>query len=471
MDSAQQDTAVSQAGAPGVTGLLRGLFGAASESDLPPRVRQRVREQQAASEILAGWIQLAVVLFLGLLYAVAPKTFSADAMFAPVPWALGGFLGFTLLRLVLAYRRSLPRAFSALFCAVDMALLLLLIWSFHIQYEQPPAFILKAPTLFYVFIFIALRALLLEPWLVMVAGLSAAVGWLLVVTAIILTDDRPGLITHNYVEYLTSSRMLVGAEVDKIVVILVATGLIGVAMLRARTLLLRSVADEVRARDLARFFAPEVAERITAGEVELVPGRGEGREAAILFLDIRGFTVMAATMAAEELIRLLAEYQARLVQPILDNGGTAEKYLGDGMMAAFGAVVKRETYAADAIRAAEGILAVADRWNAERVGAGQPPIGVRVSITAGPIVAGAVGGEARLEYAVVGHPVNLAAKLEKHAKVEGVRALCTRVAYEQALAQGWRPRIRPELRPARAVAGVTEPVDLVMLAPEVNGRG
>ncbi len=449
--------------ATGVTALIRGLFRSASETDLSPRVRQRIREQQAASEILVGWIQLAVVLFLGILYAVTPKTFSADAMFAPVPWALAGFTGFTLLRLVLAYRRPLSLVFSGLFCTVDIALLLLLIWSFHIQYEQPPAFILKAPTLLYVFIFIALRALLLEPWLVMVAGLSAAIGWLLVVAAVILTDDRPGLITHNYVEYLTSSRVLVGAEVDKIVVILVATGLIGVAMLRARTLLLRSVADEVRARDLARFFAPEVAERITTGEVELVPGRGEGREAAILFLDIRGFTAMASTMAAEELIHLLAEYQARLVQPILDHGGTAEKYLGDGMMAAFGAVVKRDCYAADALRAAEGILTIADRWSAERSATGQPPIGVRVAVTAGPIVAGAVGGEARLEYAVVGHPVNLAAKLEKHAKVEKVRALCTRETYEQALAQGWLPRVPPEPRPARTVAGVPEPIDLVML--------
>ena len=453
------------AGASGVTGLVRGLFRATSEADLPPRVRQRIREQQAASEILAGWIQLAVVFFLGLLYAATPKTFSADAMFAPVPWAIGAFLLFTLARLWVAYRWPLRPAFSALFCVGDTTLLLLLIWVFHIQYEQPPAFILKAPTLWYVFIFIALRALLLEPWLVMLTGLSAAVGWLLVVGAVVLRDNRPGLITHNYVEYLTSSRLLVGAEVDKVVAILVATGLIGVAMLRARTLLLRSVADEVRARDLARFFAPEVAERITTGTVEVVPGRGEGREAAILYLDIRGFTAMAAAMPAAELIGLLAEYQARLGKPILDHGGTAEKYLGDGMMAAFGAVVKRETYAADALRAAEGILAVADAWNAERGSAGQPSIGVRVAITAGPIVAGAVGGEARLEYAVVGHPVNLAAKLEKHAKVEGVRALCTREAYERALAQGWQPQGSPEIRLARTVAGVTEPVDLVMLAP------
>ncbi len=463
-DSVRREDPSPEPSTSGAAGLVRDLFRASGEAALPPRVLQRIREQQAASEILVGWIQLGVVLFLGLLYAVSTKTFSADTMFVPVPWAIGGFLLFTLARLVAAYRRPLHPAISALSCVVDTALLLLLIWIFHVQYEQPPAFILKAPTLIYVFIFIALRALLLEPWLVMLSGLSAAVGWLAVVGAVVLRDNRPELITHNYVEYLTSSRLLVGAEIDKVLAILLVTGLIGVAMLRARTLLLRSVADEVRARDLARFFAPEVAERITTGKVEVVPGRGEGREAAILYLDIRGFTALAATMPPQALIGLLTEYQARLIKPILDNGGTAEKYLGDGMVATFGAVVKRECYAADALRAAEGILEVADRWNAERSTAGEPPIGVRVAITAGTVVAGAVGGEARLEYAVVGHPVNLAAKLEKHAKTEGVRLLCTREAYEEGLAQGWLPRLAPEMRSARAVAGVPEPLDLVMLA-------
>lgn len=441
------------------------LFGAAGLAALPPRVQRRVHEQQAASDVLVGMIQLGVVLFLGLLYAIAPKTFAAETMIEPVPWALGGYLGFTVIRLLVAGRRPLPAWLAILSCVVDIALLLLLIWSFHIQYGQPAAFVLKTPTLFYVFIFIALRALLLEPRLVVLTGLTAAGGWLLIVAAVILTDRRPALITRNYVEYLTSNRLLVGAEIDKVVAIVLATGLVALAVLRARALLIRSVAGEVQARDLARFFAPEVAERITAGELELVPGRGEGRDAAILYLDIRNFTTMAATMTPDELIALLAEYQARLVPPILAQGGTAEKYLGDGMVAAFGAVVRRDTYAADALRAVDGILGLADAWNTERVAAGQPPVEVRAAVTAGRVVAGAVGGEARLEFAVVGHPVNLAAKLEKHAKVEGARALCTRDAFEVALVQGYVASGSPEPRAARVVAGLAEPVDLVVLAP------
>lgn len=91
------------------------------------------------------------------------------------------------------------------------------------------------------------------------------------------------------------------------------------------------MSDDVKARDLERFFAREVVERITAGEVEIVPGHGEGRDAAILYVDIRDFTTMASAMPAAALIELLTEYQARLVSAILAHGGTAEKYLPEPM--------------------------------------------------------------------------------------------------------------------------------------------
>ncbi len=223
-----------------------------------------------------GWVQLGVVVFLGGLYAVSPKTVPADRI-APVPWALAGYLSFTLLRLAGAHHRVLPAWLTALSCIADVGLLLVLIWTFHVQYAQPAAFVLKAPTLFYVFIFIALRALLLEPRQATINGLTAAAGWLAVVGAVIVSDTRSGLVTRDYVEYLTSSRLLIGAELDKVVTILLVTALVALAMRRARTFLLRAIAEEARAQDLARFFAPIVAEQITAGEIELVCRGGARR--------------------------------------------------------------------------------------------------------------------------------------------------------------------------------------------------
>ena len=137
---------------------------------LPARINDAIRRQQDASERLIGWFQLVVVLLFGTLYAISPKTFSPDAPFEPVPWVLGIYFVLTVARLALAYRGPLPRVVLYASVVLDMALLLGLIWSFHIQYMQPPSFYLKAPTLLYVFIFIALRALRFEARFVVAAG-------------------------------------------------------------------------------------------------------------------------------------------------------------------------------------------------------------------------------------------------------------------------------------------------------------
>ena len=105
-----------------------------SDAAIPARIETDIRRQQDASEILIGWIQLGILATWAVLYAVTPKTFTDEADFAPVPWALGAYFLFTLTRLFLAHRRSLPQWFLVLSVMVDMALLLGLIWSFHLQY-------------------------------------------------------------------------------------------------------------------------------------------------------------------------------------------------------------------------------------------------------------------------------------------------------------------------------------------------
>ena len=212
---------------------------------LPERVSRAIRQQQDASERLIGWFQLAVVTIFGLLYAVSPKTFSADAPFAPVPWVLAIYLLFTLLRLGLAYRGSLPNSILYASVVIDMALLLGLIWSFHIQYLQPPSFYLKVPTLLYVFIFIALRALRFEARFVIVAGIVAALGWSLLAGYAVYATEQD-MVTRDYVKYMTTNAILIGAEFDKIVSILTVTAIIAVAITRARGLLIRAVAEGAR---------------------------------------------------------------------------------------------------------------------------------------------------------------------------------------------------------------------------------
>lgn len=436
----------------------------AADQQLPERVRNAIRNQQDASEVLIGWVQLGVVSLFGTLYLLAPKTFSQEAEFAPVPWVLGGYLAFTVIRLAVSLRRRTPAWLPYVSVVLDMALLFILIWSFHHQYMQPPSFYLKAPTLLYVFIFIALRALRFEARFVVLAGLVAAFGWALLALYAVAGPDGMKMLTRDYVLYMTSNRVLIGAEIDKIVSILTVTAIIAVAIARARRLLVRAVVGGAAAQDLARFFAPEIARQITAAEHEVKAGEGQTRSAAVLFTDIRGFTLFANTVSPDVLMSALADYQSLIVPIIQRHGGTIDKFMGDGIMATFGAAATTSSYAADALRAIDDIIRAAAEWNEVRVAAGEPELRVGAACAAGPIIFGAVGDPTRLEYTVIGDAVNLAAKLEKHTKEEKVKALTDAETYAAATEQGYQPGEAREHRAARWVDGRDTPMDLVILA-------
>ena len=440
------------------------LFGVAGEDALPARVKDHIRRAQDESEILIGWVQLAGVVFFALVYAIAPKTFDADVMFAPVPWALAFYFLFTLIRLYLAFTRRLPHWMIALSVVIDMSVLLITIWSFHLQYDQPPGLSLKAPTLLYIFILIALRALRFEARYVLFAGASAIIGWLILLGYAIRYSPNPDVITRDYVHYITSTDILIGGEVDKILSILAVTVVLCVALSRARRILVRSMAEQSAAKDLSRFFSPDVAARITASENLVRAGQGETRDAAILYLDIRGFTALAHRLPADDVMALLAEYQSRMVPVIQRNGGSIDKFLGDGILATFGAVLTTESYAADAIAAAESLLGELDTWNQRRLSRGLAPLRMGAGVAVGAVVFGAVGDDTRLEYTVIGDAVNLAAKLEKHCKTEAVRALTTTDAMARARQQGYAGAATHDILPARAVEGIEEPLDLAVIA-------
>jgi adenylate cyclase len=229
-------------------------------------------------------------------------------------------------------------------------------------------------------------------------------------------------------------------------------------------MMFRAVTDGTAATDLKRFFDPEVASRITASDMLIRPGEGELRAAATMFIDLRGFTPLSRDLAPNALMALLAEYQARMVPAIQRYNGTIDKFLGDGIMASFGAARPGPHYVADALRAVDDVLAAASAWREERRRAGVPAPKIGIGLAVGEVVFGAVGDDTRLEYTVIGDAVNLAAKLEKHNKAVKTTALTTADAYALALTQGYREAgARTRLDGAR-VAGVEQPIDLAVLA-------
>ena len=445
--------------------VLRGRAKAPAPSEvLPSRVRAAIEQQQDASERLAAWVQFGIVLFFGVLYAVTPKAYAGDWMYPPVTFALGAFFIAAAVRLVLVHRGPVAGWFVGATVVVELCLLFLLTWSFHIQYEQPPAFYLKAPTLLYVFIFITLRALRFEARYVLLAGFTAAAGWLAMVLYAVYSDPADNMITRDYVHYLTANSVLIGGEVDKIITILVVTAILAVAQVRARRMLISSVVEEAAARDLSRFFAPEIAARITGAENQIRPGHGEARDATILTIDIRGFTQLANMLPPSELIGALVEYQSRMVAVIQAHGGSIDKFLGDGILATFGAAAPSDTHAADAMRALEAVVAAADAWTRDREANDRQPLRIGAAVATGRVVFGAVGDETRLEYTVIGDAVNLAVKLEKHNKVGETRALAAADAFELAVRQGYAPAGMAERCGPVDILGVEGPVDAYILA-------
>jgi adenylate cyclase len=434
------------------------------ETQLPLRVRAAIARQEDASERLIGWVQLTIVVVFGLLFALSPKTYTDAAPFQPVPYILGVYFALTLIRLVWSYRGRLPDWALALSALFDIGLLMLLIWSFHLQYGQPPSFYLKAPTLLYVFIFIGLRALRFDPRFVLLTGLLGAAGWGGMILYVAASEGGGMMITRDYVEYMTANALLLGAEFDKIISILTVTFVLAAALWRGRALLVRSVAEGMAAEELSRFFAPEVARQIKGAEDAIAAGQGELREAAVVFLDLRGFTRLVEHAEPAEVMALLAEYQARLIPVLQRHGGSIDKFLGDGIMASFGAAAPSGTYARDALAALEELLAEAAAWEAERTAAGRPAPRVNGALTVGRVLFGAVGDDSRLEITVIGDPVNLAAKLEKHNKTAGTRALASAEALARGRAQGYAPPHAPRALTGERVEGLAEPIDLVALA-------
>lgn len=435
------------------------IFHSSSVASLPNRVRLTLLDKENTSEILVRLIQLFIVVLLGALYFISPKI-AVDPHFRPVPQFLAVYLCVTLIGLVWSARRSLPDWAIYLSICFDFALLYGLIWSFHVQYMQPPAFMLKVPTLLYVFMFIALRALRFRARFVLAAGLVAALGWLCVIGYVINANMEA--ITRDFTVYLTSNSILLGAEFDKIVSILIVTAVLAIAIRRANTFFVSAITETSDAEQLSRFFDQTVVEGIRAQDT-IKAGDGVRREAAILTVDIRGFSKLAEQISPDEVVAILAAYQQRVIPIIKKQGGSIDKFMGDGIMASFGAVETTDDYAKNALQAAQEI---ADAFSV--MTAGDPPLslvqqcGIGIAVSAGTVIYGAVGGPDRLELTVIGAPVNLAAKLEKLNKELGSLLIVSRAALDLALDQGYQPTAPIDARRS-AVSGIDAEVDLAVL--------
>jgi adenylate cyclase len=214
-------------------------------------------------------------------------------------------------------------------------------------------------------------------------------------------------------------------------------------------------------RAFAHYVPPAVVEDLVADAGKLQLG-GEKRELTVLFSDIRGFTTLAEAMAPEDLVKLMNEYFTVMTGKVFAHRGSLDKYIGDAIMAVFGAPVAEPQHAALACRSAldmvQALRALKENWRAR----GIPAIDIGIGINTGPMVVGNMGSASRFNYTVVGDAVNLASRIEHLNKEYGTNILVSEYTYLP---------LKDEFPLAREVdrvqvRGRAQPVHLFELIPE-----
>ncbi len=225
---------------------------------------------------------------------------------------------------------------------------------------------------------------------------------------------------------------------------------------RIDSVLRRSQQTERMRRLFARYTSDAVvAEVLRSGDVVL---SGEKRIVTVLFADLRNFTALAESLQPEEVMRLLNEVLGGLADVVLEWGGTLDKFLGDGLMAVWGAPGRHENDGEAAVSAALQMQTVIAAHNQGR--GARPKLELGIGLNSGPVIAGSIGSQRRTEYTCIGDTVNVASRL-------CALAAAGEILLGEQTAQALRPLAPLEMLAPVRVKGKTQPVPLARVTPQL----
>ena len=392
------------------------------ELTLATSVEDLIAAENRKAEIRTNWVR--ALLIVAVLLGVMPLVTLTHGGQPPVSfyWDVGilvtGLVGCGIIAGIIrngCYDDTLPYASALLEYGLLGAILLNHSLN-HLVTVADLSLVTFDPVLYFVFLLNGYAAVRFNRKAALFSGLLSLV---LTVGAIAL-DSRHGHPVH---------------PVSIGLLLILALGSIGVAQLiiaKSRQLFDQAAAiqhekDRVQTV-LSRYVSPQVAETVLKdGQM---PAAGQRMRVTVLFSDIRGFTQMSERMLPEEVVTFLNTYLSRMVQAIFAHGGTLDKYMGDGIMAFFGAPVEVPDHAERAVKAALAMREALEAFNDERIRRGEPPIAIGVGLHTGECVVGNIGTSLRLDYTAVGDVVNTASRLEGLTKEHEADVLMSHETYQ-----------------------------------------
>lgn len=217
-------------------------------------------------------------------------------------------------------------------------------------------------------------------------------------------------------------------------------------------LVIEDITTEKRIRGtMARYMNKELADKLLEDGAESLGGKAQ--RASVLFSDIRRFTSISERLGAQETVKMLNAYFSVMVDIVLENGGILDKYIGDAIMAVFGAPFQKPEDADNAVRAAVGMMRGLREFNRRQQEAGQETLMMGLGINTDEVLSGNIGSAKRMDYTVIGDGVNLASRLEGANKPYGTQILISEFTYRE-LTGLYRTREVDRIR----VKGKQEPV-------------
>lgn len=283
--------------------------------------------------------------------------------------------------------------------------------------EVPQIIAFRAYGIYYLFPLVAMATLSLSPRLVLWTGAAVVAGWwaafLLVVSAMERTlswaDLPPGASFAEYeAVFLSPDFIGRGNRVEETGFLFIATAILALAVSRARRVFRAQVKAQTErervAETLGRYVPEAIARRLIDDPTALVP---QERHAAILVMDIAGFTAYSASRSPTEVIEQLNSFLAGCADIIARHDGVVIQFTGDGLMASFGTPIDSATPETAAISASHELLGEVDKAG----------FSIRIGLAAGTVASGSIGSSDRQAFTVYGDTVNRAARLEAHGKV------------------------------------------------------